>query len=257
MDALSDRIVGWLVRLVSTALVFAGVALLVAGIPLLRAGSDALRPILIVALQIGGVWVLCGLAAIYMSRRPPCADTQPAGWLIPLAMTLLAAPAWLVMKLQPFLSEWRTVATLLSSSDLWQNANANMSGVLLLPVAAALTPPAIELAALAGVVAVSMLMLIVIRGRRFANLYVACVLVLAALVAGSLRGASAAAMTADALLPWIEESKPRPEEYARIRGVLDRYRAAVTPTATTLGIGWLAYAIWIPPVVLSARRRQG
>jgi len=255
MDALSDRIVGGLLRLVATALVFAGVALFVAGIPLLRAGSDAFREILIVLLQIGGAWVLLGLAAIYVSRRPPAADTQPAGWVIPLAITLLAAPAWLVMRLQPFLGEWRTVATFLSSSNLWQSANANMSGVVLLPVAAALTPPAIELAALAGAVAVSLLMLIVIRSRRFAKLYVASVLVLAALVAGSLRGASAAAMTADALLPWIEESKPRPEEYAQIRGVLDRYHAAVMPTATTLGIGWLAYAIWIPPVLLSARRR--
>src|SRR6185436_12834716 len=162
MDALSDRIVGWLVRLVSTALVFAGVALFVAGIPLVRAGSDALRGILIVALQIGGAWVLGGLAAIYMSRRPPNADSQPAGWLIPLAITLLAAPAWMVMTLQPFLTEWRAVATLLSSRDLWPSANANMSGVLLLPVAAALTPPAIELAALAGMVTVSTLMLIVI-----------------------------------------------------------------------------------------------
>jgi len=255
MDALSDRIVGWLVRLVSTALVLAGVALFVAGIPLLRAGSDAFRDILIIALQIGGAWVLLGLAAIYVSRRPPAAETHPGGWMIPLVITLLAAPAWLVIRLQPFLGEWRAVATLLSSSDLWQGANANMSGVLLVPVAAGLTPPTLELVALAGTVAVSMLMLIVIRSRRFANLYVASVLVLAALVAGSLRGASAAAMTADALLPWIEESKPRPEEYAQIRGVLDRYRAAVTPTATTLGIGWLAYAIWIPPVVLSARRR--
>jgi len=255
MDALSDRIVGGLLRLVATALVFAGVALFVAGIPLLRAGADAFREILIVLLQIGGAWVLLGLAAIYVSRRPPAADTQPAGWVIPLAITLLAAPAWLVMRLQPFFSEWRTVATLLSSSDLWRSANANMSGVVLLPVAAALTPPAIELAALAGAVAVSLLMLIVIRSRRFANLYVASVLVLAALVAGSVRGASAAGMTADALLPWIEESKPRPEEYAQIRGVIDRYRAAVMPTATTLAIGWLAYAIWIPPVVLSARRR--
>jgi hypothetical protein len=31
--------------------------------------------------------------------------------------------------------------------------------------------------------------------------------------------------------------------------------AAVTPTAAALGWAWLGYAIWIPPLVLSARRR--
>jgi len=146
---------------------------------------------------------------------------------------------------------------LLSSSDMWQSANANMSGVVLVPLAAALAPPFIELAALAAFVGSALLTMVLVatKSRRLSHLYVACALVLAALVAGSLLGATAASLTADALQPWIEESKPRPEEYAQIRGVLDRYQAAVMPTATTLGWAWLACAIWIPPVVLSARRR--
>jgi hypothetical protein len=53
----------------------------------------------------------------------------------------------------------------------------------------------------------------------------------------------------------VEESKPRPEEYERIRGVVERYTAAVTPRARALGWVWLGFAIWIPPLVLSARRR--
>jgi hypothetical protein len=37
--------------------------------------------------------------------------------------------------------------------------------------------------------------------------------------------------------------------------VVERYTAAVTPRARALGWVWLGFAIWIPPLVLSARRR--
>ena len=267
MDALSDRIVAWALRITATALVFAGVALFVAGIPLLQAASGALRPILIVVLQIGGAFVLCGLGAIAAARlpRPRFPDGAGAttsdragltGWRLALAAALVAVPVWMVVTLQPFLSEWRVVAGFLASSELWDNANANMSGVLLVPLAAALAPPLIQLAALAAFVAtpVVMLALLAAKSARFARLYVASLLVLTALVVASARGTSAAGMTADALQPWIEASKPRPEEYVQIRGVVDRYTAAVTPAAHALGWAWLGFAIWVPPLVLSTRR---
>jgi hypothetical protein len=265
--ARADRIVAWAIRVASTALVFAGVALFVAGLPLLQAASDALRGILIVVLQIGGAFVLCGVGAIAASRLPPprfpdgastttSAGAGLTGWRLALAAALVAVPAWLVFTLQPFLSEWRVVAGLLASSELWDNTNANMSGVLLVPLAAALAPPLIQLAALAAFVATSVVMLALLAAKsaRFARLYIASVLLLTALVVGSARGTSAATLTAEALQPWIESSKPRPGEYAEIRGVVDRYTAAVTPTARALGWAWLGFAIWIPPLVLSTRR---
>jgi hypothetical protein len=150
-----------------------------------------------------------------------------------------------------FLSEWREVALLLWSSDLWQTANANMSGVVLLPIAAALTPPFVELLAVVAFVVSSLVMvgLLATKSARFSSLYVAAVLVLTALVVGSARGASAARMTAEALQPLIDASRPRPEEEALIRNAMDRYETAVVPTATALVWAWLGYAIWIPPVV--------
>jgi hypothetical protein len=255
MDPLSGRVVAWLIRAASSALVFAGGALFVAAIPTWSATSGAIRDVLVVVLQIGGAWVLLGLAAGYISRRH--AAVRPGRWTIVLALILLTVAAWLALALRPFLAEWREVASLLSSSDLWRNANANMSGVVLIPMAAALTPPFIELAALAAFVgfALAMLVLAVTRSARFPTLYLASALVLTALVVGSWRGAAVARMTAEALQPLIEESKPRPEEYAVIRGGLDRYTAAVLPTATTLAWAWLGYALWIPPVLLAAIRR--
>ena len=263
MDSLHDRAVAWALRLVSTALVFAGVALFIAGIPVLPASSGAVRDILVVVLQIGAAFLLFGLAAIRASRLPPfssaerAGQTNTGGWAMALALTLVVVPVWLLVTLQPFLSEWRVVAGLLANSELWRNANANMSGVVLLPLFAALTPPFIQLAALAAFVAASLVMLplLATKSPRFSRLFVATVLVLTALAAASARGASAVSLTADALQPLIEESKSRPQEYAEIRGIVDRYTAAVTPTAAALGWAWLGYAIWIPALVLSARRR--
>jgi hypothetical protein len=256
MEGLGARLVAWALRTAATALVFAGIAFFVAGVPVFSSLSGAARDILGVVLQIGGAWVALGLVAAFISRRRTLARPPGGGVALALAVTLLAVPAWLVWRLQPFLSEWRVVADLLASSNLLQGANANMSGVVLVPLAGALAPPFIELAALATVVATSIAtaILLVTKSPRFAHLYLAAVLVLTALVVGSLRGASAAGMTVEALQPWIEESRPRAEEYAQIRGVVDRYTAAVTPTAAALGWAWLAYAIWIPPVLLSGRR---
>ena len=256
MEGLGARIVGWALRLAATALVCAGIGSFVAGVPLLSATEGAAHDILLVVLQIGGAWVVLGLAALVMSRRRTLARAPGGVLSLAMGITLLAVPAWLVWRLQPFLSEWRVVADLLASSDIWHGANANMSGVVLVPLAGALAPPFIELAALAAAVAGSAatIVLLLTKSPRFAHLYLAAVLLLAALVAGSVRGASAASMTVDALSPWIEESKPRPEEYALIRGVVDRYTAAVTPTAAALAWAWLGYAIWIPPVVLVGRR---
>jgi len=261
MDVLADRVVALGLRLASTALVFAGGALLVAGIPTLSSVSGAVRDILIVLVEIGGVFALLGVAATYVLRPRPFRESHGpsgfGGWRLAFALTLLAVPAWLLLRLQPFLSEWREVALLLWSSDLWQTANANMSGVVLLPIAAELTPPFVELLALVAFVVSSLVMvgLLATKSARFSSLYVAAVLVLTALVVGSARGASAARMTAEALQPLIDESRPRPEEEALIRNAMDRYETAVVPTATALVWAWLGYAIWIPPVVLSSRRR--
>jgi hypothetical protein len=256
MDGLGERVVTWALRAASTALVFAGFAFFVAGIPVFSATSGAARDILVVVFQIGGAWALLGLTAIFTTRRRSLA--RPPGVIVAMALilTLIAIAMWLVWRLQPFLSEWRVLADLASSSNFFETANANMSGVVLLPIFAALTPPLIQLAALAAFVVSSivMLLLLVAKSPRFSHLFVATVLVLTALVVGSARGASAVSMAVEALQPLIEESKARPQEYAEIRAIVDRYTAAVTPTATALGWAWLGYAIWIPPLFLMARR---
>jgi hypothetical protein len=110
MDEPGARIVAWGLRLASTALVCAGIAFFVAAIPVFSATSGATRDILVVVLQIGGAWVILGIAAVFMTRRRTVARPPGGVMALALAITLLAAPAWLVWRLQPFLAEWRVVA---------------------------------------------------------------------------------------------------------------------------------------------------
>ena len=103
--------------------------------------------------------------------------------MIALAIVLVALPVWLLFRLQPFLTEWSRVVDVLAASDLWQGANANMSGIVLVPLAGALTPPLFELAALFAFVVASavLLPLLLSRSRRFPRIYLVCGVLLSAL----------------------------------------------------------------------------
>lgn len=214
MDPLSGRVVAWLIRRAASLLVFAGGALFVAGIPAMSAVSGGARDVLVVILEIAATWIVLGLTAVYVSRRP---STHAGAWRFALALVLGVVAAWLVFMAMPFLSEWRTLILFARSSDLLVTANANMSGVFLVP-----------LAAVAAVVASAFLMLVL--------------------------GARAARVTAELLQPFIEESNPRPEEYELIRGVFERYTAGVMPTATKLVWAGVGYSVWAPLVLLAWRR---
>jgi hypothetical protein len=118
------------------------------------------RAIAGILLQVAAVFLVGGAAATYLShterrcwpneRVTTDAHARPAvgGWLMALVAALLAAPVLLLLRMQPFLAEWRRVIELASAPGLWDNANANMSGVVLMPIFAALTPPFFELATL-------------------------------------------------------------------------------------------------------------
>ena len=134
MDKLADRLVLWAVRSVATVMLLAGISMLVAGLPLfgvLResslSGSSVMRTIAYGLLQLSGVFVLAGAAARYLSNPAglvlpnedqstfEAARPEIGGWLSVLAIVLVALPAWLVLRVQPFLGESRRVAGLLAT----------------------------------------------------------------------------------------------------------------------------------------------
>ena len=84
MEHLTDRVTGWVLRSVATALLFAGVSVLVAGVPLLGmlTGSAVARTIAGLFLQLSGVFVVAGATARYLSR--------PRGPLLPNERTATA-----------------------------------------------------------------------------------------------------------------------------------------------------------------------
>ena len=257
MDGLRDRAVAWLLRFTATAAACAGGALFVAAIPVLPATSGAPRDILMVVLQIGGALLLFCLPAARIARLTGGLRGGRLGiFRVIVGVALVIVPLWLVRALQPFLAEWRVVADLLGSSDLWHGANANMSGVVIVPLAGALAPPFIQLAAVATLVGacIAMVVLLAAGSPWFPRLYLASVVLLTALVIASARGAVAAQMAVDALRPVIETSKPRPEEDVLIRSVIDRYTAAVTPTPTALWWAWAGYGLWLPLVLVLRNR---
>ena len=267
MDRLTDRLVMWALRSVATMMLLGGVSAMVAGAPLygMISESPVARAIAGVIFQISGVFVVSGAAAMYLSRaggprlpneRVTASDADRpdvGGLLIGLAVVLVALPATLLLLLQPFLAEWSVVARLLAGADIWQGANANMSGVILVPLAGALTPPLFELAALFAFVVASavLLALLLSRSRRFPRIYIVCGVLLSALVIASVRGADAALLAGDAIRQLIQDSSASAEESAQLMDGLARYTSIVGSTAPVLAWALFAYLAWVPSMFLS------
>ena len=261
----------WALRSVARMMLLAGVSALVAGVPMygMMSESPVARAIAGVVFQLSGVFMISGAAAMYLSRtsgpkltneRLTTADAdrpEVGGLLIGLAIVLVVLPVWLLLLLQPFLAEWSVVARFLAASEIWQGANANMSGVVLVPLAGALTPPLFERAALFAFVVASavLLALLLSRSRRFPRIYIVCGVLLSALVIASVRGAAAAMMAGDAVRQLIEGSSASAEESAQLMDGLARYTSIVGSTAPVLAWALCAYLAWMPAMFFSQRVR--
>jgi len=272
MEKLSDRLIAWLLRAVAAVMLLAGVSVLVAGGAAsgMPTGSPAVRTIAGIVLQLGLVFVVAGAAAIYLSRprglllpneRATTSEAgRPAigGWLMALAVALVALPVWLVLRLLPFLAEWPRVIEFLASSGLREGAKSSAGGFILVPLAGALTPPLFELAAVLAFVVVSaaFLLLLLSRSQRFPRLYLVSVVLLSALVIASVRGADAAQLAGEAVHRLMEGSSGNVEESAQVREGLTRYTGIVGTTATVLVWTLCGYLVWVPGLIFSRRAQE-
>jgi hypothetical protein len=130
-----------------------------------------------------------------------------------------------------------------------------MSGVVLLPLAAALTPPFFELATMIGFVATSamLLPLMLTRSPQFPRMYVACVVLLSGLIFASVRGTDGAMLAGDALRDLIATTSVNAQEDAVLRQGLERYTSIVGSTAPALLWAFCAYVMWLPVMFSSER----
>jgi hypothetical protein len=268
MEGFSDRLALWVLRSIAVAMLFFGTSMLMVGVPAVSMLTESaiVRTIAELFLQIALAFIVGGAAATYLSRvrgpqlpneRPATSDvSRPplGGWLIALTITLVALPVWLVIRLQPFFEGWTEVIAYLSTWE-WGGADASGSGLILLPLAGALTPPLFELAAVLFLVAAPamLLMLLLSRSQRFPRIYIVCLVLSAALVFGGVRSATAAALAGDAVDQLIQDTSANAEETAQLNGVLLRYTGIVGATAPVLLWTLCGYLIWIPPLMFSRR----
>lgn len=271
MDTLAERVVTWLLRAVARAMFFAGMAIFVAAVPLLGMLTDAplLQRLGSSLLQVGGALLVAGGLAGFLLRqrarlpneRVVASDEQRppiGGWLTVLVFTLTAAPVWLVIRLLPFLAEWRRVIDLLVAEGMWDSANANGSGLILMPLAGALTPPFIELVTMAAFIASSAVIvpLVLSRSPRLPRFYLVCAVLLSALALASLRAASAATRAGDEFRQFVVAKSVSAEDAATMTGTLDRYTTAVVTTAPPLAWTLFVYLCWLPPLLRSPRAER-
>ena len=271
-DTVIDRLTLWVLRSFAAAMLFFGVSLLIASVPVvgMLAGSELAMAIAGIFLQIAIVFIVVGAAAMYLSRsrRPMLPNEHPStsegarptlgGWLIALAVALVALPVWLVVRLQSFFAEWRRVVDYLATWDIWSGGDANGSGLVLVPLAGALTPPMFELAAAVSMLAASLMLiaLLLLRSQRFPRVYLVCLILLAAPVIASVRGASAAALAGRAVQQLIVDTSVSADESAQLTEGLQRYTSIVGSTAPVLVWTFCGYLIWMPALLFSRRARS-
>ena len=269
MNTPTERLTAWALRLLAGAMLLAGMAVLVAGAASsgMLTESAVVRTSAGILLQIGATFVVAGAAAIYLSRprglvlpneRAATTDAerpQVGGWLIALAILLVALPVWMVIRLLPFLTEWRRVIDVLATSGIWEGAGRGGAGIVLLPLAGVLLPPLMELAAMLAFVISSAILLILLLSRspRFPRLYLVCMVLAAALVMASVRAADGAMQVGEALQRLLDGSPQ--DDSAPLREGLGRYTSTVVSTATVLMWTLGGYLVWVMPVILSRRTR--
>ncbi len=270
-DTLIDRLTLWVLRSFATGMLFFGVSLLMAGVPVVGMLAESeLAAIAGIFLQIAIVFIVAGAAGMYLSRsrrpllpnehRSTSEGARPTlgGWLIALAAALVALPVWLVVRLQSFFAEWRRVVDYLATWDIWSGGDANGSGLVLVPLAGALTPPMFELAAVVSMLAASVMLIVslLLRSHRFPRVYLVCLILLAAPVIASVRGASAAALAGSTVQQLIVDTSVSADESAQLSEWLLRYTSIVGSTAPVLVWTFCGYLVWMPALLFSWRARS-
>lgn len=262
---------GFLLRGAATLTCFAGLSALVAGLTAfgVLSADSAAHPIVSIVFQIAVLFVIGGATTLYLSRTLRAllpnerqmlsdgAQTAIGGWVYLLAIALVALPVWMVLRLEPFLAEWRYVLALGAEAKFWEDAGRGLGGVILLPIFVALTPPLLELAAMFGFIlaSASLLTLFATRNRRFPRFYVAWTVLQATLVVASLRGAAAGSIAGTVVERAVQNSSRGAAEAAEIMEFVVRYVSTVNSAASVLMWTLCGFVIWLPVMFFSGRIR--
>ncbi|MGD8700425.1 MAG: hypothetical protein PVJ43_14105 [Gemmatimonadales bacterium] len=278
---MGQRLLLWLFRSFAVVLVLAGLVFL-GGWRLgeLVAGPQPgfwSAPILEFLFRLGATWLAAGVVApllLWSIRAAPPADAAAADQApgvagLPALMPLFLALAALLAAAAsgPVLGGWREGLALIERFELWDELSAGGEGLLaLIPIAAVLFVPVMGSATLVSFLAgTATAVAFRDKGIRFVRIYAAWMVIHAALVLATVYSSD---LLGDLSGPWLDPVRPAAEAAdgpsdgippeARLY-LEDWVPAAVARNATQAARGtWIsiAYAVWIPFLLIAARQRS-
>jgi methionine-rich copper-binding protein CopC len=180
-------------------------------------------------------------------------DPPPWIWLLGLMLIALPALAW--ASLADFVALWREILVLLDDVGFWDAfaQGGQNSGLVMLPILAALFVPSLEAIAAFFLIAapLGLLALLPTRSRQFPRLFTMLVVCQAGLVLASGIGADAFAKLAAELTAAMNTAED--VELGRAAGQLGHASGVLTATATAFVAPLLGHLVWLPVLLVSPR----
>jgi hypothetical protein len=272
-ESIPERIAFALLATAATLTALNGLSMLAAAVPALAfAATEGIARLTHGALRLATAFAIAGVVARHLSRsRKPLLPNERevrtgvvrlGGWVPLLAMALWLLPVFTLYELAPLRDLSTDMLDVLMENHVFEDVmrSPQMSGIVLLPIAASLAVPLFELATAAAFVVSSALLLLLLwdRSFRFPRAYLICVLLQAGLLFASLHGAQLASGVAQ----WVADeagrnaAETRTMEVVRVFEAIQRYNTVLAATAHSLAWAFVGYALWITPLVLSARARE-
>jgi hypothetical protein len=225
------------------------------------------------ASKLGITFLLTGAAAFVVLMLPGWfgfnrqgssdteAEEEIGGWLIFLALSLVALPLVALAVASPLISLWgelanRVVDDLGGWQELAEALGSQFGGLVLGPLFGGALPALFELAPLFASIASSagLLILFSLRAREFPSAFLAWVLIQAACVLGSFYTIDLLANFTPALLNELRGDGA--QEALDFAAWIRRHDEMVGPTVIRFAWIFLGYLVWAPALLVSHRAKR-
>jgi hypothetical protein len=225
------------------------------------------------ASKLGITFLLTGSAAFVLLMLPGWfgfdrkgssdteAEEEIGGWLIFLALSLVALPLAALAVASPLISLWgemvnRVVDDFGGWQELTEALGSQFGGLVLGPLFGGALPALLEFAPLFASIASSagLLILFSLRAREFPSAFLAWVLVQAACVLGSFYTIDLLANFTPALLNELRGDGA--QEALDFAAWIRRHDEMVGPTVIRFAWIFLGYLVWAPAVLVSHRAKR-
>jgi hypothetical protein len=226
------------------------------------------------ASKLGITFLLAGSAAFVVLMFPgwfqferkgnsDAAEKEIGGWLIFLALSLVALPLAALAVAGPLISLWGEALRVMDALGFWKELKgalgSQFGGLVLAPLFAAALPALLEFAPLLsfGASSVFLLVLFSLRAREFPNVFFAWVLVQVACVLGSFYAVELLALSASFTPALLNELRgEEAQEAAAFAAWIRRHDEIVEPTAIRFAWIFLGYLVWAPALLVSERAKR-